>query len=365
MNASIEWIPLRIADAGRMASAGLIAGGEKKARDAIRGLLRPDTRHRCAFAGYVPDDPFPRCVALVTVIDPDARRGIIRWIDRVEMEPDVLKGFLLDLVGIAFFQIGLHRLEMSVPVGDEQLCEAASGIGMWREGMLHNAAFNGRLHEDAWSHVMLRPQYSLRGYGFIPFPKGLVTVLGEEAQVEQIGFIHNEEWPSDPYLQECLAYRGYLDREGRVVNRPDPATAAQDIAPIPEEVAVACRQLEEYFAHRRSTFDIRTAWPAHASAFQRRVWDILGGIGYGHVWTYEDVAAELVEGSREEARKMTRAVGSACAANPLAIVVPCHRVIGKDGKLTGFSGGVDIKEHLLAHEWIVPDTEAGKEEPPQ
>jgi len=365
MNASTEWIPLRIADAGRMAAAGLVAAGEKQARETIRKLLRPDARHHCAYAGYAADDPSPKCVALVTVIDPDARRGLLRWIDGTSMEQEHLKGFLLELAGIAFFQLGLHRLEMPVPIGEDAFCEAATGIGMVREGKLLNAVFNGRLHGNAWSFVLLRPQYRRRGYGFVPFSKGLVTVLGEGDQVEQIGFVHNDEYPSDPYLGECLAYRGYLDREGRVVNLRDSSVAAQDAAPVPEEVAVACGQLEEYFSHRRSTFDIRTALPAHASAFQRRVWDILRGIGYGHVWTYEDVAAELVDGTREDARRMTRAVGAACAANPLAIVVPCHRVIGKDGKLTGFSGGVDIKEQLLAHEWIVPDEGHGKEEQTQ
>ena len=52
---------------------------------------------------------------------------------------------------------------------------------------------------------------------------------------------------------------------------------------------------------------------------------------------------------------MARAIGSACASNPIALIVPCHRVIGKDGKLTGFSGGVDIKEYLLEHELVLPD----------
>ncbi len=264
MNASTAWIPLRISDAGRLADAGLVADGEKKAREVIRGLLRPDAQYRCVFAGYVPDDPSPKCVALVSRIDPDALRGMLRWIDRTKMDQDLLKEFLCSLAGTAFFQMGLHRLEMPVLIGDESLCEAAAGIGMSREGTLHNAVFNGRLHENAWSYVLLRPQYSLRGYGFVPFSKGLVTVLGEAAKVEQIGFIHNDEYPSEPYLRESLAYRGYLDREGRVVNVRNPAFADQDTAPVPAEVAVACRQLEEYFAHRRSNFNIRTALPAHS-----------------------------------------------------------------------------------------------------
>ena len=66
--------------------------------------------------------------------------------------------------------------------------------------------------------------------------------------------------------------------------------------------------------------------------------------------SYEDVACALCDNNIRQARKITRAVGAACSENPVAIVVPCHRVIGKDGNLVGYSAGLDIKDYLLLHE---------------
>ena len=66
--------------------------------------------------------------------------------------------------------------------------------------------------------------------------------------------------------------------------------------------------------------------------------------------SYEDIALDLTGGDKVSARNLTRAVGAACGDNPLPILVPCHRIIGKDGRLVGFSGGLEIKEFLLNHE---------------
>jgi O-6-methylguanine DNA methyltransferase len=80
------------------------------------------------------------------------------------------------------------------------------------------------------------------------------------------------------------------------------------------------------------------------------VWNALNSIPYGGTASYEDIALMLTDGKRSEARKITRAVGSACSDNPVAIIVPCHRVIGKDGSIVGYSAGIDIKDYLLLHE---------------
>lgn len=105
-------------------------------------------------------------------------------------------------------------------------------------------------------------------------------------------------------------------------------------------LAAAATQLGEYFADRRREFDLPLA-PA-GSEFQLQVWAELRQIPYGATWSYGRVAERLglpPGGSR--------AVGLANGANPLPIVVPCHRVIGADGRLTGYAGGLDIKRRLL------------------
>ena len=98
-------------------------------------------------------------------------------------------------------------------------------------------------------------------------------------------------------------------------------------------------QLNEYFAGARREFDLPLA--PKGTAFQKAVWAEMTKIPYGEVRTYGQLAAALGK------PKASRAVGSACHRNPLCIVVPCHRVIGADGSLTGYAEGLDIKEYLL------------------
>lgn len=100
------------------------------------------------------------------------------------------------------------------------------------------------------------------------------------------------------------------------------------------------RQLAEYFAGERKAFDLPIAWP-RGTAFQIAVWEQLRRIPYGETRSYGQIAAAIGRPSA------CRAVGAANGANPIAIVVPCHRVIGAGGGLTGFGGGLPIKRALL------------------
>lgn len=117
--------------------------------------------------------------------------------------------------------------------------------------------------------------------------------------------------------------------------QPVPAAAERDSA----RCAAATAQLREYFRGERADFDLPLA-PA-GSDFQRRVWDALRGVGYGAVTDYGSLGARI---GRPGA---ARAVGRANATNPIPIVIPCHRVIGANGSLTGYAGGLDAKRLLL------------------
>ncbi len=98
-------------------------------------------------------------------------------------------------------------------------------------------------------------------------------------------------------------------------------------------------QLSEYFEKRRKTFDLPLS-PA-GTAFQQRVWQALQQIPYGETRSYGQIAAAVGN------PKASRAVGLANNRNPIAIIIPCHRVIGANGSLTGYGGGLDIKDFLL------------------
>ncbi len=125
----------------------------------------------------------------------------------------------------------------------------------------------------------------------------------------------------------AVAGVAFLDEAGRAAGIGEGACAR------------AVRQLEEYFRGQRRRFDLELA--PEGTDFERRVWDEVLRIPFGATDTYGEIARRLGEPDA------ARAVGVANARNPVAIVIPCHRVIGADGDLTGYAGGLDRKRWLL------------------
>ena len=141
-------------------------------------------------------------------------------------------------------------------------------------------------------------------------------------------------------------FAAWIDGKGRLLRFHLRARGAASVDPeaIHDEAALADirRQVAEYDAGTRKAFDVVRR--ASGSDFQHRVWDALWEIPYGVTTSYGAVSKQLglVNGAR--------AVGLANGQNPIALIVPCHRVIGADGSLTGFGGGLPMKKALLAHE---------------
>jgi methylated-DNA-[protein]-cysteine S-methyltransferase len=109
-----------------------------------------------------------------------------------------------------------------------------------------------------------------------------------------------------------------------------------------EPLARAHQQLKEYFAARRTRFDLALA--PEGTPFQRKVWRALTSVPFGETRSYGEIAANI------GAPKASRAVGAANGRNPISIIVPCHRIIGASGDLTGYAGGLQRKQALLALE---------------
>ena len=103
-------------------------------------------------------------------------------------------------------------------------------------------------------------------------------------------------------------------------------------------IAEATRQLDEYFAGERTTFDVPL--DPEGTDFQQAVWQVLRAIPYGETISYGEQARRLGD------PRKARAVGAANGRNPISIIVPCHRVIGASGDLTGYAGGLDVKRSL-------------------
>jgi methylated-DNA-[protein]-cysteine S-methyltransferase len=133
----------------------------------------------------------------------------------------------------------------------------------------------------------------------------------------------------------------------RIVRVSLPGCWAKEDIPVawmhePGAMVEATRQLDEYFAGTRRGFDLEFA--PTGTPFQLAVWRALEAIDYGTTASYRDVAIAVGN------PKATRAVGLANNRNPIALFVPCHRVIGANGSLTGYGGGLEMKSWLLAHE---------------
>ena len=118
-----------------------------------------------------------------------------------------------------------------------------------------------------------------------------------------------------------------------------PPVAREQSSPVLEQTAA---QLAEYFTGQRRTFDLPLA--PRGSGFQQLVWRALTQIAYAETASYGEIARKI---GRPAA---SRAVGAANGKNPISIIVPCHRVVGADGTLTGYAGGLPAKRWLLAHE---------------
>ena len=112
--------------------------------------------------------------------------------------------------------------------------------------------------------------------------------------------------------------------------------------PLPAALADCLTQLDEYFRGRRRTFSVKL--DLGGTAFQNKVWRALRAVRFGKTASYKDIAKAVGNSAA------TRAVGGANHSNPVSIIVPCHRVVGSDGRLTGYGGGLWRKEWLLRHE---------------
>ncbi len=156
----------------------------------------------------------------------------------------------------------------------------------------------------------------------VPTPVGELTLTASDSGLTGVYFPTSRRGPPPTERED------WVEADGR-----GPAGAV---------LARARQQLAEYFAGTRTAFDVPLD-PA-GSAFERRVWDALRAIPYGATLSYSALARGLGD------VRATRAVGTANARNPIPIIVPCHRVVGARGELTGFGGGLDRKRWLLEHE---------------
>ncbi len=164
-----------------------------------------------------------------------------------------------------------------------------------------------------------------------PSPLGLLILTVTDTALTSVSFLSSQLVPP---LHEVERGPG---GEAHIVER---GPGGEDLSSAVLERAR--QQLDEYFAGGRTAFDLPL--DPTGSAFERRVWDALRAIPFGTTMSYSELARRLGDG------RATRAVGAANGKNPIPIIIPCHRVVGSRGELTGYGGGLDRKRWLLEHE---------------
>ena len=162
----------------------------------------------------------------------------------------------------------------------------------------------------------------------VPSPVGALLLREKAGFLAEVAFVSPTFSPETPFASELAAAQSV---NADVLTLDAPA--------LPPILRRATAQLAEYFAGTRTRFDLPLA-PV-GTDFRRRVWDATAAIPFGETATYGEIARKIGVPTG------SRAVGGALNRNPLAIVVPCHRVVGSSGKLTGYDGGVDRKAFLL------------------
>ena len=253
-----------------------------------------------------------------------------------------------DLLRYFFFEKNIYKVSVIIPIDDQTTEDVLIRNGFMQEAVLHEELYVDGFFKDAGLFYITLPMYTNYTVGFIPFQRGVIAVAGGIDYVDRISFLRFDETPSDEYLKFCADYSGLM-KDGRMRPRGDIYYKSYEADDLPAEVMRAVKEIREYLYKERTSFDINYKLP-ESSDFRLAVWECLRKIPYGYTKSYEDIALELTHGNLKEARKLTRAVGHACSENPVPIIIPCHRVIGKDGKLVGFTGGVEFKDFLLTHE---------------
>jgi O-6-methylguanine DNA methyltransferase len=159
----------------------------------------------------------------------------------------------------------------------------------------------------------------------IDSPIGPLALYGTAEGLMAVVFPRHSRVAVEAWLDRVIGQARIVDDEGAVEGAID--------------------QLEEYFAGQRREFDLEL--DLRGTPFQRKVWEAVAAVPFGQTRSYADIARSVGNG------KAVRAVGAANGANPLPLVIPCHRIIGSHGGLHGYGGGLDVKARLLELEGVI------------
>lgn len=186
--------------------------------------------------------------------------------------------------------------------------------------------------------------------GNVDSPVGKLRIAADASGLREIRFLRDRDSQPSEDRNATKPLRSSDDRAGDEPSRD--RSVANSASEAERIVTETVEQLSQYFDGKRRVFDLRLA--PRGTAFQQRVWNALLSIPFGQLVSYGEIAHRI------GLPRASRAVGAANGANPIPIVIPCHRVIGSSGTLTGYGGGLDIKEKLLLLEGIGIDGQGSR-----
>lgn len=338
---------IRIGDAKKLREMGLMAGSLSSIEDEIRMFSEfPQINVIVAWEGEIP-------VAMIKIHLLDRKNC------RVHIDPVISDSFeedryieLIDsVVHYSLVKKCYHKLTITLSSKDSALEEACGKLGFVQESVLADEIDKGDEFEDAGLFRILSADYANYNVCFVPFELGVAVITGGKDYIDGITLKRFGTAPENGFVRNVAKQLRLLDSDGCFRKNEDDhySMEKEEIENLPEELAKAYVQVTKYFAKNLSSFDLKLKLP-YGTDFQKSVWNELLKIKYGGTNSYEDIALVISEGDQDKAAKLTRAVGNACSENPIMLAIPCHRVIRKDGKLAGFSAGVEVKDFLLTFE---------------
>ncbi len=193
-----------------------------------------------------------------------------------------------------------------------------------------------------------------QSWAFVPSPVGLIAVKADTEKILQVEWLDYRKKIENPEIKDLAASDGYADAKGYLLGKKETHDLFDSARKVSERLLFpllkeAQSQLYQYIRGERKSFDLPLL-DQEGTPLQKAVWQAIKEIPYGDAVSYEEIALRITDRDEERARNLTRAVGAACGANAIGIIIPCHRVIAKDGKLQGYAYGVKKKDWLLAME---------------
>ena len=356
---SIELRRIHIRDSAALRSRGLMEGTLSLIEDDIRSFGQGSSGE--AMIALKNEEVY----ALVKLFRPDRRmcRAHLEFVFTKDANADTQSAIVDRMLEYCFLEEFYHKVTVICDSGNEGLERIITGAGFVQEAVLRDEVRKKTGFSDSGLFSMLSYEYPAYNVCFVPFERGVAMVGGGKDYIDKVRLFHyGQKIEDDKFAENVAAGLGLLEESGALArNDGRYAIDEEQLEYLPEEVGKAGMQLSEYFESSRAGFDVNIRF-SQGTDFQREVWKALCGIPYGATVSYEDIAMKVTGGDKAKARKITRAVGSACGDNPVAVIVPCHRVIGKDGSIVGYSAGIDIKDYLLLHESFTAVTPLGVKE---